>query len=512
MTVEATPAKRVLIQENIPQAAVGGLAESLERYYITPNSRFIDPGSYRRVESSGVIELFWKIKYPEGLLVVPLSIMLSISQEAVELTFPDLDKNSSDQIRLSSRVIDDVQNIVWQYMQNTKLSSLYFVIGGKEDQHSEAPGERSSVLRNILRRLFSGNTANIFLTFLLFSFVLFFIIGIYTVFVMIAFQVMYLIFSDRIALNLGNVHPTEDRPLVTIVSVRSNKETLKALSTYAKKILPEIREEITRSVQVPTTPFDRMTLKTTVIQILTKHSVRANLNDVEIKTRNVYAIVQRVAARFHRDPPSIVIQNSLVSNAAATGISTKHSSIMITAGSLEDLNEVELEAVIGHELGHIKGHDPVILGTVTSFEFFGRFFLWFPIFLAQPILYFIVVFGAIFAIGKVLETRADTESAIVLGNPDAMATALTKIGLRQLYHEKYSPVAKVLDWFQFDPHPPIYFRVKRMSEFKSNGSDETRHMFLISLRDCIEGFFSSFSSRSASSNSVPDNEQLVGSK
>ncbi len=360
-----------------------------------------------------------------------MSIVLSISQESVELSFPDLDKTNFEQTKLSSRIIDDVQSIVWQYLQNTKLSSLYFVIGGAEERHSEAPGQRNSILRNILKRLFSGNTANIFLTFLLFSFILFFIIGTYTVFVMIAFQIVYLIFSDRIAMNLGNVHPTAERQLVTIVSVRSNKETLKALSTYAKKILPEIREEITKSIQVPTTSSEKLSVKTTVLQILTKHGVQANLNDIEIKTRNVYGIVQRVSARFHRDPPRIVIANSLVSNAAATGISSRHSSIMITAGSLEDLNEEELESVIGHELGHIKGHDPVILGFVTSFEFFARFYLWFPLFLAQPIIYFIVVFGAIFAIGKVLETRADTESAIVLGTPQSMASALTKIGLRQ---------------------------------------------------------------------------------
>ncbi|HYB05065.1 MAG TPA: M48 family metalloprotease, partial [Nitrososphaerales archaeon] len=419
-----------------------------------------------------------------------LSIELSVSQDTAELSFLDLDRNNSEQVKLSSRVIDDVQSIVWQYMQNAKQSSLYFVIGGKEDEHSEAPGQRNSVWRNILKRLISGNTANAFLIFLLLSFALFFIIGIYTVFVMIVFQLVYLFFSDRIAMNLGNVHPTAEQPLVTIVSVRSDRETLKAIYTYARKMLPEIREEIMKTVHVPTTPEERLGVKTTVLQILSRHGVKVSLNDIEIRTRNVYGIVQRVSTKFHRDPPSIVMQNSLVSNAAATGRSTKHSSIMITAGSLEDLNEEELESVIGHELGHVKGHDPIILFCVTSFEFFGRFFLWLPLFLSQPIIYFIVAFGAIFAVGKVLETRADTESAVVLGTPQFMASALAKIGLRQLYHEKYSPVAKIFDWFQFDPHPPIYFRVKRMSGFKPG--TEVKHMFLVSLRDCIEGFLAAF--------------------
>jgi heat shock protein HtpX len=181
-----------------------------------------------------------------------------------------------------------------------------------------------------------------------------------------------------------------------------------------------------------------------------------------------------------------VIANTIVSNASATGISSKRSSIMITAGSLEDLTEEELESLVGHELGHIKGHDPVILFAATSLEFIG----WFTLLTYLGFLYFILAFAVIYAIGKVLETRADTESAVVLGNPGAMASALKKIGFRQFYREKYTPLAKLLDWFQFDPHPPIYFRVLRMSEF--DGAKPTKHTFIVSLRDCVVGFFSSF--------------------
>ena len=466
------------------------MAEAIQRYYITPNMQFIEPASFKRVDSQGAVELFWKFKLHEGGISVPLAVDLSISQPEVELRFGDLDTSNAQQFRLSSRVIDDLQSIVWQYVQNTKLSTLYFVIGGHEDR-SEAPGQQDSLPRRILKRLFKGNTANVFLTFLFLSFVLFLFIGIYTVFVMIAFQLVYLIFSDKIAMNMGNVHPTAEKPLVTIVSVRSDKETLKALSAMGKKILPEIRDEVTKSIEIPKTASERLGVKTTVLQILSRNGVHANVNDVEIRTRNVYAIVQRVSAKFHRVPPEIVIANSLVANAAATGISTNHSSIMITAGSLEDLSEEELEAVIGHELGHIKGHDPLILFAVTSFEFIGRFYIWYPLFISQPLLYFIVAFGAIFAVGKVLETRADTESAVTLGNPQTLASALASIGMRQFYHEKYSPMAKLLDWFQFDPHPPIYFRIERLSSFPKDGRT-VKHVTLMSIRDCIVGFLSAF--------------------
>src|SRR5438132_5169969 len=102
-------------------------------------------------------------------------------------------------------------------------------------------------MRNVAKRIFTGNTTSLFLSFILLSFALFFIIGVYTIFVLMSVQLVALIFSDKIVYRIGSVRPDAERPLVTIVSVRSNAETVKSISQHGRKILSQIREEIARS-------------------------------------------------------------------------------------------------------------------------------------------------------------------------------------------------------------------------------------------------------------------------
>src|SRR6202000_2221596 len=81
--------------------------------------------------------------------------------------------------------------------------------------------------------------------------------------------------------------------------------------------------------------------------------------------------------------PKLKIIESDQLNAFATGMNTKQYSITVTSGLLNSLNDAEIEAVLGHELTHIRNGDvrmmviAVIIAGVISFFAELVFRLWF---------------------------------------------------------------------------------------------------------------------------------------
>src|SRR6185436_854389 len=82
--------------------------------------------------------------------------------------------------------------------------------------------------------------------------------------------------------------------------------------------------------------------------------------------------------------PKLKVMESPALNAFATGLNPRQYSITVTTGLLDALNDKEIEAVLGHELTHIKNGDvrmlviAVIIAGVISFfaEFFFRMFFY----------------------------------------------------------------------------------------------------------------------------------------
>lgn len=159
----------------------------------------------------------------------------------------------------------------------------------------------------------------------------------------------------------------------------------------------------------------------------------------------LHETVARLCAIADLPKPKIAIVNSDVPNAFATGKSKGSAVIAVTTSLKQRLSQPELEAVLAHELSHVKNRDMVII-TIASFLstvaallvrnmlFFGMggdrdrkgagaaIIIW-----IVSIAVWIISFLLIRALSRYREFAADRGSAIITGQPSHLASALMTI-------------------------------------------------------------------------------------
>ena len=158
----------------------------------------------------------------------------------------------------------------------------------------------------------------------------------------------------------------------------------------------------------------------------------------------LYETLTRLCAIAGITRPRIAIVDKDIPNAFATGRNAKNSVIAVTTGLLSMLNQEELEAVLAHELSHVKNRDVMVLtlaSLISTAAFFifrsslmapqsggrnGKQNLWFiiPVFAAVV---WIISFLLIKALSRYREFSADRGSAIITGRPSQLVSALMKI-------------------------------------------------------------------------------------
>lgn len=79
----------------------------------------------------------------------------------------------------------------------------------------------------------------------------------------------------------------------------------------------------------------------------------------------LYEIVERLTQRARLPMPALYIIPDKQPNAFATGRNYENAAVAVTEGLLELLTPEEVEAVVAHELSHIKHYD-MLIGTVTA--------------------------------------------------------------------------------------------------------------------------------------------------
>jgi heat shock protein HtpX len=215
----------------------------------------------------------------------------------------------------------------------------------------------------------------------------------------------------------------------------------------------------------------------------------------------LYTILENLCISRGITTPKLKIIDSGALNAFATGMNDKQYSITVTTGLLSRLNDNEIEAVLGHELTHIRNGDvrmmviAVIIAGVVSFFVELVFRLWFyngisfrssrdngrrgggagaAILIAIGLLVvaYLLSFIIRLALSRSREFLADAGSVELTKNPDAMISALRKIeGRGELPGATSSVMEMCIDNPRegfgelFDTHPSVDSRVAALVKF-----------------------------------------------
>lgn len=220
--------------------------------------------------------------------------------------------------------------------------------------------------------------------------------------------------------------------------------------------------------------------------------------------KRVYNLVENLCMSQGMKMPKINVINDDSLNAFASGIDERTYTVTLTRGIINKLDDQELEAVIAHELSHIRNHDVRLL--IISIVFVGIFamvaqvamrsvyyssfsgrkndkngtaLLIILVMLVAAIGYFFSILMR-FAISRKREYLADAGSAEMTKNPLALASALRKISadpdieavkrddVAQLFIQHPGKQAEsALSGLSglFATHPPIERRIQILEQF-----------------------------------------------
>lgn len=382
-----------------------------------------------------------------------------------------------------SNVKEDLILAVQFFHESIRQSTLYFAwVEGEEIIPEEPPNAG----KKISDRLFGSNLLFLYVLFFGINIIFFILLGlVFAVIAILGLQLVIVLLSDRIYMARNNWKITPSNPYVHILEYQLPVEEFREFKEkFGNEMVVQMKNEIyERSLAVGKEPTCEIGE-----EIFENYGFTCNSNSSLVKIVDVYSIVKTAASKFNLPIPKIVISNTMIPNAAATGPMPSRGLVLITTGLLVELEDDEILSVLGHEMGHLKGRDPIILFSIISGEFILRFTIFFPLVILNPIIYIIVVMALIFFVAKFFETRADLVSAINIGQPEVLAESLRKIGFNRLQMERSS--SNILRWLAWDPHPPLYFRIERLDKMKT--PVKVKHPLIQSAKDVINGFKRSF--------------------
>jgi heat shock protein HtpX len=202
----------------------------------------------------------------------------------------------------------------------------------------------------------------------------------------------------------------------------------------------------------------------------------------------LHSSVERLAAVAGITKPRLYLMDDGLPRALAAGRGPRGSAVAVSTGLLTAATPAELEAVLAHELAHVRHRDVVVQTSVvvlaaTLLEL-SRIGGW----LSRVLLFFLGPLASAFVhlmLSPKREFLADATAAAICGSPHPMADALIRLDqAAELVSFQGSPATEPLYTINpfmevglgalFVTHPPVGERVRRLRELDPDWREKLR--------------------------------------
>jgi heat shock protein HtpX len=218
---------------------------------------------------------------------------------------------------------------------------------------------------------------------------------------------------------------------------------------------------------------------------------------------DLHRMVEKLSQLAGIPKPRVAISDLGIPNAFATGRSQKHAVVAVTKGLMNVLSKDELEAVLAHEISHIKTRDVVVMtyasfflivaATLSTWLMFSAIFGGMGrsrdggggsiIMIALLVTFLVRIIGGMLVatLSRYREFSADRGSAMLTGKPMALVSALERIqgSVSKVPHDDLRKAESMNAFFimpavgrgmaeLFSSHPALAKRIERLRKYDSD--------------------------------------------